>query len=657
MAAQDRAASTAESVREMAPPSKRMRLTIEVLPLAAENAHGPYRAHAMAAFKGRKFALPVRAEDTFELVWGQIEQRYKKNYLDAQQAANFTITKLQDAYDCDLDLDDTVSDIFEGESDTTTRVIKVVPSFINRDFSVPPTSNLRPREQKRTRESSAASANKRRRTDEVEQSLEDIDQTRDNPVLSTESEPTRRSSVLDGAGNGSRAASRATRSRTRGSLVFIDDVQTGHTEFGPVVKDESPELGLPPPHRTAHKSRSQTPPSPVQITPPPAAVKRRDIYDLPSSQDEVYESRSPVRIHKPTMRTPKTVQKEVDLLNSSRQKVTQSSDLTSAFLNNTKVQIKPTPTKSQDSDIQVRMDRLLRGHRVKTSCTPLKPLKDTEPEPEVAPTHIEKPKSPSPNVAVSPPSSPSASHHPARFLSHSPTAEVEEEQEEEAQAEATESVSSSDDDPSSSDDETEDEEQAAQEPEAVVDEEAQIPEAAEDEAVEMPATTRDVYEHVEEPSDDEDAPSSAPDEPTVIHLPSSPPRVNGAPASPPRIAESSQLTPSQLNPPPVRHTPIPLPRNLVRTPLSTQATTTRASVQRPSVRYTGFRTLREQLADAETTPFANGGKPYDPRMLDLTKLVTKASDKPINGIKLGVDADSDDESSSSSSSDSDSDSD
>lgn len=72
---------------EMAAPGARMRLTVEVLPLTADNVHGPFRAQAMAAFKGRKFALPVQLEDTFEQVWAKIEQRYKHNYLDAQQAA------------------------------------------------------------------------------------------------------------------------------------------------------------------------------------------------------------------------------------------------------------------------------------------------------------------------------------------------------------------------------------------------------------------------------------------------------------------------------------------------------------------------------------------------------------------------------------------
>lgn len=71
----------------MAAPGTRMRVTVQVLPVEAGNAHGRYSEQAIAASKERKFALPVQSEDTFERVWSQIEQRYKANYLDAQQAA------------------------------------------------------------------------------------------------------------------------------------------------------------------------------------------------------------------------------------------------------------------------------------------------------------------------------------------------------------------------------------------------------------------------------------------------------------------------------------------------------------------------------------------------------------------------------------------
>jgi hypothetical protein len=116
----------------MEAPSKRMRLTVVVEALAEENAHGDYRDVALAAFKERKFAMPVQLDVTFEAVWADIEQRYKTNYLDPQQAATFSIKKLQDAYDCDLDMTDTVGDIFAGEADVKMRVIKVIPHFIYR---------------------------------------------------------------------------------------------------------------------------------------------------------------------------------------------------------------------------------------------------------------------------------------------------------------------------------------------------------------------------------------------------------------------------------------------------------------------------------------------------------------------------------------------
>ena len=73
----------------MAAPVSRMRLTIEVLPLAAEDSHGPgpYREAALAALKGRRFALPVQVDHTFEQIWPQIESRYKRNYLKPHEAA------------------------------------------------------------------------------------------------------------------------------------------------------------------------------------------------------------------------------------------------------------------------------------------------------------------------------------------------------------------------------------------------------------------------------------------------------------------------------------------------------------------------------------------------------------------------------------------
>ncbi|KAJ4370372.1 hypothetical protein N0V83_004890 [Neocucurbitaria cava] len=251
----------------MAATGARLRLTVQVLPLEAEHAHGPHRAQAVALSKGRKFALPVQSEDTFEQVWTRIEQRYKANYLNAQQAATFTIKKLQDAYDCDLDVGDTVSSIFEGETDPAMRTIKVVPSFVNRNFSVPPTSNLRPgHAQKRLRELNVGQASKRRRVEQPQ--LEDMQQagdlSRDQPIPTTESER----NVDGGAGQGGLRAGRLRRrprSRQTGeSCVIVKDAQTGHVEFGPRIKSESqkPE------------------------TPGAAVSQRKDIYEVPSSPEE-----------------------------------------------------------------------------------------------------------------------------------------------------------------------------------------------------------------------------------------------------------------------------------------------------------------------------------------------------------------------------------
>ncbi|PVI01319.1 hypothetical protein DM02DRAFT_727957 [Periconia macrospinosa] len=227
----------------MAAPNGRMRLTVEVLPLTSENAHGPNRAAALAEFKGRKFALPVQLDHTFEQVWQQIEERYKKNYLSQLQATYFVIKKLQDAYDCDLDIRDTVGDIFEGETDPQMRMIKVVPSFVNRDFSMPATSFLRPTNtHKRAREMSIDIINKRRRLEEQTKALMETDPSRDHPMTSTES--ARNSSVTSTANPGLRPnEERSNRSRSGSSLIFVQNAQTGNEEYGVQIKEESPELG------------------------------------------------------------------------------------------------------------------------------------------------------------------------------------------------------------------------------------------------------------------------------------------------------------------------------------------------------------------------------------------------------------------------------
>jgi hypothetical protein len=175
---------------------------------------------------------------------------------------SFTIKKLQDAYDCDLDLSDTVSSIYEGETDLTKRTIKVVPSFIYRDFSVPFTSNLRPANaHKRQRERYEDPTNKRRRLGEQQNALSEKHLSHDRPLPSTESGH----SGDDGPGlidtDPTRTIARLSGSESGGSVVMTHNVQTGLDQFAPAVKEESPELGDPVvrPISDSEKEPSQSP--------------------------------------------------------------------------------------------------------------------------------------------------------------------------------------------------------------------------------------------------------------------------------------------------------------------------------------------------------------------------------------------------------------
>lgn len=286
------------------------------------------------------------------------------------------------------------------------RVVKVVPTFVNRDFSVPATSNLLPvHAQKRLREINAEHANKRRRVEHLQLGgiSEELYPSPDQPIPTTESERSGEDSIGEGEINGAHTGHHSRRSQSGASLVLVHDAQTGGTVFGPGVKEESPELGLPlapkpapidntfkkpsvpaskkpSRKRKTSRQRSTTPRVPsqesseqqirdeeqamhngptedvvmqevttqdrseiaaspdftpqeaaihrsprptseqTQATPPPAKSKSRDIYDVPSSP-EFLSNRSkqkPKKMYSRSPRTTTTIQKEVDLLNSSR---------------------------------------------------------------------------------------------------------------------------------------------------------------------------------------------------------------------------------------------------------------------------------------------------------------------------------------------------
>lgn len=221
-----------------------MRLTVVVAALAEENAHGEYRDLALAAFKERRFAMPVELDDTLDKVWGAIEQRYKTNYLDSQQAATFGIKKLQDAYDCDLDMTDTVADIFEGEPDVRMRLIKVIPRFTYRETSVVPGSMLRPMgAHKRGGVDLEDGGHKRRRVaSQQRQSSYDAHDAHDlspnRPIPSTESRPAA-TPVAEDAGD-AEAGRRLSRLGTAVSVVEVRGGETGQAPFrAPSVKQEA----------------------------------------------------------------------------------------------------------------------------------------------------------------------------------------------------------------------------------------------------------------------------------------------------------------------------------------------------------------------------------------------------------------------------------
>ncbi|KAF3005828.1 hypothetical protein E8E13_008340 [Curvularia kusanoi] len=257
--------------------STRMRLTVVVEALAEENAHGEYRDMALAAFKERRFAMPVQLDHTFEMVWADIEQRYKTNYLAPHQAAAFSIKKLQDAYECDLDMTDTVGAIFEGEPDRKMHMIRVIPHFIFRETSVVPGSMLRP--QKRLgddmdspehSDNANVNGNKRRRVESLQRQngYEARISSPNRPIPSTEALPASTAAtaaVMD-------TDAHSVRSRSSLSFVETSRKETGQDPFGANhVKQESPELAEPlRSSYTGPREQSQTAPQPLEDNVPAA---------------------------------------------------------------------------------------------------------------------------------------------------------------------------------------------------------------------------------------------------------------------------------------------------------------------------------------------------------------------------------------------------
>lgn len=133
------------------------------------------------------------------------------------------IKKLQDSYEGDLDVDDTIGAIFEGVTNQQELMVQVIQASLNREMSIPLTSNLRPlTAHKRQLETYAMQGNKRRRTEELES---DIDPNR--PVRSRERDS---GIVQDGDGHEEDdVVTSGTRSRslagTEPQVVVVEDSQ------------------------------------------------------------------------------------------------------------------------------------------------------------------------------------------------------------------------------------------------------------------------------------------------------------------------------------------------------------------------------------------------------------------------------------------------
>ena len=207
-------------------------------------------------------------------------------------------------------------------------------------------------------------------------------------------------------------------------------------------------------------------------------------------------------------------------------------------------------------------------------------------------------------------SSPAVSRRPARFLSHSPTPNTSESEDDSdgASAVAIQGTSAQ----INGKDETESESDSSSD-------------SSDDEDVDMA-----------------DLPTGfATKNNTIAGPPSSPP-LNGPTDSTPVGRATGQPKLSQIKPP-MQQTPVPPPtQQSSQAPRSSQSVSAQAADRR---RYTGFRSLREQLADTKTAQATAQKKVFDPRTMSLGKL-TKG--KPITSLE--GDESSDDESSSSSSS-------
>jgi hypothetical protein len=214
------------------------------------------------------------------------------------------------------------------------------------------------------------------------------------------------------------------------------------------------------------------------------------------------------------------------------------------------------------------------------------------------------------SAAVSTRSSPAVSRRPARFLSHSPTPDASDSEDD---SDAASTVLSRAASPQANNDKEESESESSSD-------------SSEDEDVKMP-----------------DLPAESTTDSHTNGAPPSSPPLNATTNSTPVVLGTNQFTPSQLERP-LHKTPVPLPtQQSSQAPRSSQSVSVQAADRR---RYTGFRSLREQLADTKAAHVTTKTKTFDPRTMNLGKL---AQTKPLISFGGNDNETSDEESSSSSS--------
>ncbi|KAK4992668.1 hypothetical protein LTR50_001002 [Elasticomyces elasticus] len=183
-----------------------MRLLVKILPLSQPPLNSLYKHIPVKPPAPVLLAIPVRPDQTFGDLWEKIETRYKKNYLPQSQHGNVVFKKFQDNYNGDLDLSDTVGEIFGDEPDTSKHLIHVIQAPLDRDISVPVTSNLRPPtagHKRRTSDVDHSNARERKRHESQYRATRS-DVHPDQPVRSRESSVPQTNGNYAALGNGDR---------------------------------------------------------------------------------------------------------------------------------------------------------------------------------------------------------------------------------------------------------------------------------------------------------------------------------------------------------------------------------------------------------------------------------------------------------------------